>query len=139
MALGAEGVLMGTRFYASEEADGHQDAKLRIVAAESGHTVRSIVFDLSRAIRWPALYTGRTLRNRHVGRWLGNEAELEARAETIGPKYVAARERGDFDIAAVIAGESCALVHDIPPAGEIVRRTVAEAERLLPPSRSGFG
>jgi nitronate monooxygenase len=34
-------------------------------------------------------------------------------------------------MAGVIAGEACALIHDIPPAGEIVERTVAEAERLL--------
>src|SRR5277367_3322959 len=44
MMLGAEGVLMGTRFYASEEADGHPEAKRRIVEAGSGETVRSIVF-----------------------------------------------------------------------------------------------
>ena len=48
LMLGAEGVMMGTRFYASEEAEGHPEAKLRIVAAQSGQTLRSIVFDLSR-------------------------------------------------------------------------------------------
>jgi hypothetical protein len=47
----------------------------------------------------------------------------------------AARERGDFDIAAVIVGEACALIDDIPTAGEIVERIVIQAERLLPPSR----
>ena len=51
MMLGAEGVLIGTRFYASQEADGHPEAKRRIVAAEGGQTVRSIVFDLSRRNR----------------------------------------------------------------------------------------
>ena len=64
LVLGAEGVLMGTRFYASIEAEGHPEAKSRIVAAESGQTVRSIVFDLSRRNRWPGAYTGRLLRNR---------------------------------------------------------------------------
>ena len=49
----------------------------------------------------------------------------------VGPEYAAARERGDFDIAGVIAGEACASIHDIPPAGEIVERTVREAEPLL--------
>jgi nitronate monooxygenase len=58
MILGAQGVLMGTRFYASQEADGHSRAKQRIVEADGGQTVRSIVFDLSRGIRWPATYTG---------------------------------------------------------------------------------
>src|SRR5579862_1585273 len=131
LLLGAEGVMMGTRFYASEEADGHPEAKRRIVAAESGETVRSIVFDLSRGVRWPDPYTGRLLRNRHAETWLGREAELEARMEEIGRDYAAARQQGDFDIAGVIAGEACALIHDIPPAAEIVERIVVDAERLL--------
>ena len=135
MTLGAEGVLMGTRFYASLEAAGHPEAKQRIVAAQGGQTVRSIVFDLSRRNRWPSPYTGRVLRNRHAERWLGREAELEAEAEEVARDYAAARERGDFDVAAVIAGEASALIHDIPPAGEIVERVVAEAERLLAPRR----
>ena len=132
--LGAEGVLMGTRFYASQEADGHPEAKRRIVEARGGQTVRSVVFDLSRRIRWPAPYTGRLLRNRHAETWLGRENELEARMEEVGREYAAAREHGDFNVAGVIAGESCALIHDIPPAGEIVERV--RAERLIG-SRSG--
>jgi nitronate monooxygenase len=132
MMLGAQGVLMGTRFYASEEAEGHPDAKQRIVAAEGGDTVRSIVFDLSRRNRWPAPYTGRVLRNRHAERWLGRQAELEERVEEVAHDYAEARERGNFDVAAVIVGEACALIHDILPPGEIVERVVAEVERLLP-------
>jgi nitronate monooxygenase len=131
LVLGAEGVLMGTRFYASQEANGHPEAKRRIVAAESGQTVRSIIFDLSRGIRWPDQYTGRLLRNRHSETWLGREVELEAQMEEVGREYTAAREREDFDVAGVIAGEACALIHDIPAAGEIVQRIIAEAERLL--------
>jgi nitronate monooxygenase len=131
LLLGAEGVLMGTRFYASQEADGHPEAKRRIVAAGGGQTVRSIVFDLTRGMRWPPAYTGRLLRNRHLETWLGRESELEARMEEAEREYAAARERGDFDVAGVIAGEACALIHDVPPAGEIVERIVAEADRLL--------
>lgn len=138
MMLGAEGVLMGTRFYASQEADGHPEAKRRIVAAGSGQTVRSVVFDISRRNRWPDPYTGRVLRNPHLERWLGREHELEAQAEEVGRDYAAARERGDFDVVAVIAGDACALIQDIPTAGEIVRRIVVDAERLLP-HRSGVG
>jgi len=131
LMLGAQGVLMGTRFYASMEANGHPEAKQRIVAAEAGQTVRSIVFDLSRRNRWPAPYTGRLLRNRHAETWLGREDELATRMEDVSREYAEARERGDFDIAGVIAGEACALIHDIPPAGEIVERIVAEADQLF--------
>jgi nitronate monooxygenase len=137
MMFGAEGVLMGTRFYASREAEGHPGAKRRIVAAGAGQTVRSIVFDLSRGNRWPDPYTGRVLRNQHAERWLGRETELESQSEDVGRAYMAAREQGDFEVAAVIAGEACALVDDIPPAAEIVARIVAEAERAIR-QRSAF-
>jgi nitronate monooxygenase len=131
LMLGAEGVLMGTRFYASQEAEGHPEAKRRIVAAEGGQTVRSIVFDLSRGNKWPSPYTGRLLRNRHAETWIGREAELEARMQEVGREYADARERGDFDVAGVIAGEACALIHDIPSAADIVERIVVQAEHLL--------
>ncbi len=132
LILGAEGALMGTRFYASQEADGHPEAKRRIVEAGGGDTVRSIVFDISRRNLWPAPYTGRVLRNSHAERWVGREAELTRNAEAVAREYAEARERGDFDVAAVIAGEACGLIHDIPPAAEIVERVVSEAERLTP-------
>jgi nitronate monooxygenase len=137
MMLGAEGVLMGSRFYASQEAEAHPEAKRRIVAAKGGQTVRSIVFDISRQNRWPDPYTGRVLRNPHLDRWLGREGELQAMAEEVARDYAAARERGDFDVAAVIVGEACALIEDIPTAGEIVERIVAQAERLLSPLNEG--
>jgi nitronate monooxygenase len=138
MMFGAEGVLMGTRFYASQEAEAHPEAKRRIVKAGGGQTVRSIVFDLSRRNRWPDPYTGRVMRNRHSERWLGHEEALEAAAERVERDYTVARERGDFDIAGVIAGEACALIHDIPQAGEIVTRIISEAERLLPMRLGGI-
>jgi nitronate monooxygenase len=50
---------------------------------------------------------------------------------------MAAREAGDFDIAAVIAGESAALVHDVAPAGAIVTEIVETAEALLPVGQGG--
>jgi nitronate monooxygenase len=131
MMFGADGVLMGTRFYASAEALAHPEAKRRVVAAEGGQTVRSIVFDLSRRNRWPDPYTGRVLRNAHLDRWLGREDALAEQQETAAAEYSAAQDRGDFDIAAVIAGEACSLIHDIPPANEIVARVVAEAETRL--------
>ncbi len=80
--------------------------------------------------------TGGVLRNRHAERWLGREAGLMADAEAVAREYAEARERGDFDTAAVIAGEACGLIRDIPPAAEIVERVVAEVERI---GRTGMG
>ncbi|NPV22604.1 NAD(P)H-dependent flavin oxidoreductase [Bradyrhizobium aeschynomenes] len=131
LTLGADGVLLGTRFYASQEAAGAEDAKRRICAAKSSETVRGIIFDLSRNNVWPAPFTGRCLINDHARRWMGREVELLQQVEHVSADYVKARADGNFDVAAVIAGEAVGLIHDIPPAGEIVERIVGEATRIL--------
>src|SRR3954471_9833602 len=131
MMLGASGVLLGTRFYASVEADGADDAKKRICAASSGNSVRGIVFDLSRNNVWPAPFTGRCLINDHARRWIGREVELMQNVAAVAADYAAAKAAGNFDVAALIAGEAVGLIHDIPPAAEIVERIAIEAEQLL--------
>jgi nitronate monooxygenase len=131
LMLGAAGVLMGTRFYASQEAAGAQAAKERIRETTGDDTLRSIVFDLSRRNVWPAPFTGRCLRNAYADRWFGREIELMRHLDEESAKYAAAREAGDFDIAAVIAGEGAGLIHDIPSAHEIVGHVVHEALALL--------
>jgi nitronate monooxygenase len=136
MMLGASGVLLGTRFYASIEADGAEEAKKRICAAASGSTVRSIIFDLSRNNVWPAPFTGRCLVNDHARRWLGREVELMQNVAAIAADYAAAKAAGNFDIAAVIAGEGVGLIHDIAAAAEIVDRIVIEAEQIIAGQRN---
>jgi nitronate monooxygenase len=131
MMLGASGVLLGTRFYASQECDGAEEAKQRICAATSGNTVRGIVFDLSRNNVWPAPFTGRCLVNDHSRRWSGREVELLQNVTAVAADYAAAKAAGNFDVAAVIAGEAVGLIHDIPPAAEIVERIVGEADQIM--------
>ena len=59
------------------------------------------------------------------------------RVDEEAPRYAAAREAGNYYIAAVIAGEACALVHEVLPASEIVARMVAQStERLRSVSRT---
>jgi nitronate monooxygenase len=50
---------------------------------------------------------------------------------TVAADYADAKAAGNFDIAAVIAGESVGLIHDVPPAADIVDRIVAEADQIL--------
>jgi len=138
MMLGASGVLLGTRFYASQECDGPEEAKRRICAATSGNSVRSIIFDLSRNNVWPAPFTGRCLVNDHARRWMGREVELMQNVQAVAAEYAAARAAGNFDIAAVIAGEAVGLIHDVPPAAEIVDRIVTEADQILNGRRNSF-
>ena len=136
LMLGASGVLMGTRFYASIEADGAEQAKRLICAANSGDTVRGVVFDWSRKLMWPAPFTARSLVNDHLRTWSGREVELMQRADQVAIDYAAARAAGNFNVAAVFAGESVGLIHDIPPAAEIVDRIVTEADQILSRKRN---
>ena len=131
LMLGASGVLLGTRFYASIECEVDEEAKQRICAATGGSTARGVVFDLSRNIFWPAPFTLRALVNDHSRRWTGHEVELIQNMATVSADYAAAKAARNFDIAGVFAGEAAGLIHDIPPAAEIVGRIVTEAEQIM--------
>jgi nitronate monooxygenase len=138
MVMGASGVLLGTRFYASVECDGADEAKKRICAATGDNTVRSIIFDISRNNVWPAPFNGRCLINDHARRWMGREVEMMQNVSAVAAEYAAAMTAGNFDVAAVIAGEAVGLIHDIPPAAEIIDRIVNEADQILS-GRRNFG
>ena len=62
---------------------------------------------------------------------MGREIELLQNVKAVASDYAAARAAGNFDIAAVIAGDAVGLIHDIPPAAEIIDRIVAEADHIL--------
>ena len=106
-------------------------AKQHLVDASGDRTIRSILFDIARGNVWPAPYTGRVLRNEFTERWRGREADLLQHQDQEAPRYAEARAAGDYRTAALIAGEVVDLIADIPPAAEIVERTVREATSLL--------
>jgi enoyl-[acyl-carrier protein] reductase II len=123
--LGAEGVWMGTRFAASTEAFGHEAYKQRIVDSGSKHIT------LSRA------YTGkplRTFRNRWTDAWEGRSAEVRSFPEqyaVAGVRVETGYQDGDLDEGMMPAGQGVEVVHEVLPAGEIVRTVVADAEHIL--------
>jgi nitronate monooxygenase len=129
--LGAQGALLGTRFYASKEALGHDAAKQRIAAAEGDHTGLTYAFDVVRGLPWPAAYPGRALRNRFMERWDGRERALAEVTEVEGPAYQEAVHRADYETAVVWAGEAVDLVDRVEGAAALVWRISAEAEARL--------
>jgi nitronate monooxygenase len=131
LMLGAQGALMGTRFYAATEALGHRKAKEIIVGARGGDTRRTRIFDIVREHAWPEPYTGRAIRNSFMERWDGREDDLAAALDEEIPRFQAAASDGDVDTAMVWAGEAVDLISDISPAAELVRRIGAEAEACL--------
>src|SRR5215831_19003913 len=64
LMLGADGVMMGSRFYVASESLAAPGAKARVVAASGDETLRTSVFDIARGYRWPTGYAGRAVRNR---------------------------------------------------------------------------
>jgi nitronate monooxygenase len=134
LMLGAQGVLMGTRFYTSIEALGHKRAKERIVSARGEQTKRTRIFDVARGIEWPEHYTGRALRNHFLERWEGREEELGTALDTEGAAFREAMREGNTDTAVVWCGEAADLISEVLGAAELVQRIGAEAEACL---RSG--
>ncbi len=130
LMLGADGILMGTRFWASQEASGLDSAKAALLTRQGDETVRSKVFDVARGADWPWHFTGRVVRNAFLQRWHGDIEGLKAQAASERARYEAA-PLDDLDTRVLIAGEALDLIHDLPPAGEIVARIVAEAAECL--------
>ncbi|MGD9509184.1 MAG: NAD(P)H-dependent flavin oxidoreductase [Geminicoccaceae bacterium] len=130
LMLGADGVAMGTAFYAATEALAHPAAKQTLVAASGDDTSRGSVFDAARRITWPEPWTLRALDNGFSRRWQGDLDALRGDAAELA-RYEAARAAGDFTVAGVLAGEAADLVRTIEPAAGIVRRVGQGAERLL--------
>jgi nitronate monooxygenase len=129
--LGADGVVVGTRFWASREALVDTRLHEAALAAGGDDTVRQSVLDIVRERAWPQRYTGRVLRNAFVGEWLGRETELRADQVAQVERYRRAAKAGDASIAATIVGEGVGLIHAIEPAAAILERMVSEAEALL--------
>jgi nitronate monooxygenase len=130
LMLGASGVLIGTRFYASDECAGAPGAKARLAAGSGDDTMRTRIFDIANDAPWPAEFSGRVLANRFSSVWHGREEELE-NAAVVKARYAEASQEGDFDIAVVWGGEAVDLIHAVEPAGAILSRIVAEAEAAV--------
>jgi nitronate monooxygenase len=131
LMLGAHGALIGTRFYASAEALGHDHAKQRIVAARGDETARTRVFDVVRKLDWPTENSGRALRNRFMERWDGREGDLAVALEVERAAYHKAARQGDYDTAVVWAGEAVDLIKQVEGAAALVARIGAEAASQL--------
>ncbi len=131
LMLGAQGALIGTRFYAARQALATSAAKRRIQSAYAVSTVRTRVFDQVRGYAWPTGNTGRSLRNAFVARWHGHESELDAVLAEQRSAYQAAVAEDDCDTAVVWAGEVVDLINEVEDATMLVSRIASEAEQTL--------
>ena len=128
LALGAEGMNMGTRFMATKEAPVHQNVKDAIVRASELDT---------RLIMRSLRNTERVLANAGVERVLEKERALGAalkfddiRAEVAGI-YPRVMQQGEAELGAWSCGMVAGLINDIPTVQELMDRIMAEAEALI--------
>ncbi len=128
LAMGADGINMGTRFIATQEAPVHANVKAAIVAASELDT---------RLVMRPLRNTERVLTNQAVERLLEKEKTLGAnlKFEDILPEvagvYPKIMQDGTMDAGAWSCGMVAGLIHDVPTVKDLIDRIMAEAHGII--------
>ncbi|MDC1143663.1 nitronate monooxygenase family protein [Porticoccaceae bacterium] len=128
LAMGAEGMNMGTRFIATKEAPVHDNVKAAILAASELDT---------RLVMRPLRNTERVLANSAVERLLEKEKALgdDIKFEDILPEvagvYPRIMREGDMDAGAWSCGMVAGLINDVPTVQELMDRIMTEADSLI--------
>jgi NAD(P)H-dependent flavin oxidoreductase YrpB (nitropropane dioxygenase family) len=130
LALGAEGVLLGTRFLATHESPLHANFKQAIVNSDGHDTLLTEIPDLAGQRVWPGAMS-RAKRNQFIERWAGREWAIRQNANEIGKDLAKARVAGDIDNASLSYGQDAGLVDSIKSVKEVVQDIIAEAEQII--------
>jgi NAD(P)H-dependent flavin oxidoreductase YrpB (nitropropane dioxygenase family) len=130
LALGADGVLLGTRFMATPEAPIHANYKQVIVKSDGHDTVLTEIPDLATQRVWPGAMS-RAQRNKFIERWSGREWALRQNASEVGKQVAAARAAGDIDNASLSFGQDAGLIDSVKSVREVVAEIIAEAEAII--------
>jgi nitronate monooxygenase len=135
LALGADGINMGTRFIATREAPVHENVKQAILAASELDT---------RLVMRPLRNTERVLRNGAADRLLEKERALGSKLtfedvrEEVAGVYPKIMLEGAMDAGVWSCGMVAGLIHDIPTVKELIDRIMAEAESIIRRRLAGF-
>ncbi len=130
LALGAEGVLLGTRFLATEESPLHPNLKEAIVRSDGHDTDLTEIPDSASGRVWPGAMA-RAARNGFIRKWAGREWDLRRNRREAAEEAMTARQSGDVENASLLYGQDAGLVDAVEPAGEVIKRMVAEAEEII--------
>jgi NAD(P)H-dependent flavin oxidoreductase YrpB (nitropropane dioxygenase family) len=135
LAMGAEGMNMGTRFIATKEAPVHQNVKDAIVAASELDT---------RLVMRPLRNTERVLTNSAVEKLLeiekekGDDLQFSDVIEQVAGVYPKIMKEGTMDAGAWSCGMVAGLINDIPTCQELIDRIMAEADQIINQRLKGF-
>ncbi|WP_426337024.1 NAD(P)H-dependent flavin oxidoreductase [Pseudoduganella sp. R-31] len=132
LMLGADGVLVGTRFIAAAESEAPEGFRQAIIRADGDATIKSNSVDVVRKRYWPnSEFVVRVLKNDFVSAWHGRERELEKSIDVEFERFWDAFRKGDADNSGVLMGEVSGIILDAPPAAEIIQKMVIQATTLL--------
>jgi nitronate monooxygenase len=135
LSMGADGINMGTRFIATQEAPVHQNVKDALVAASELDT---------ELIMRPLRNTERVLSNAAVSSILEKEKELGDNIQItdildeVAGVYPKIMKEGTMEAGAWSCGMVAGLIHDVPTCSELVERIVADAEEIISTRLSKF-
>jgi NAD(P)H-dependent flavin oxidoreductase YrpB (nitropropane dioxygenase family) len=130
LALGAEGVLLGTRFLASHESPVPEAFKRTIIESDGHDTLLTELPDIAAGRVWPGAMS-RVRRNGFIERWAAREWEVRQRRSEIAEQVAEARRRDDTDEYTIGTGQTAGLITELKPAAQIVREVADEAERII--------
>ena len=130
LALGADGVLLGTRFLATDESPIAKGFKQAILDSDGHDTLVTDIPDVASGNTWPGAYV-RVRRNRFIEEWMGRDNELRRRRAEVSAQIREAAQAGDPDRGAVMIGQTAGLIDRIEPAAELVRQISRDAEAIL--------
>ena len=128
MAMGAEGINMGTRFIATKEAPVHENVKEALVNASELDT---------ELIMRPLRNTERVLKNEAVNRilekekTLGDNVQIQDIFGEVAGVYPKIMQEGTMDAGAWSCGMVAGLIHDIPTCKELIDRIIQDAEDII--------
>ncbi|MEY4421436.1 MAG: hypothetical protein RLZZ498_2032 [Pseudomonadota bacterium] len=131
LMLGADGALVGSRLWATQESLAAPGAKTQATHTNGDGTARSAVFDILRRKNWPAPYDFRAIRNDLHRQLEANIAALQANPDAARADYDAGVKAGDFTRAHATVGEAVGLIADVPSAGALIARMSEQAVHAL--------
>jgi nitronate monooxygenase len=132
LMLGADGVLVGSRFVAAEESEAPSGFREAIIQADGDSTTKSRSVDVARKRYWPnPEFVVRVLNNGFVAKWHEREQEMQRDIGTVMESFWKAFEAGDAENSGVLTGEVCGIIRDVPSAARIVERMIDQACQLL--------
>ena len=133
LVLGAQGVNMGTRFLASQEATIPDEWKQAIVSAQSEDAVKvevwQDIFPEAATVGFGTV--PRALRTPFIQEWQGKREDAKREAERLQAQVGAAFQQGRMHEIVPFTGQSAGLVREVLPVAEIVRALLSEAEQTL--------